>query len=478
MGKSINCKYFSKNNFDQFKATLRLETALLAQWFKDKTFDEDGKSIGMEIEAWLVDQDFLPAPQNEKFLATLNHPNVVAELSQFNIEINVPPQKLDAFCLSRMHADIKNIWQAAQRMASSMGLKILMTGSLPTLRNEHLSTDTISNRDRYKALNEQIMQLKAGADMNIAIDGDDSLKVNHPDVMMEAATTSMQIHLKTPASQMNRYFNASIICSAPLVALSANTPFVFGKSLWDETRIPVFEQAVNLPGFFDVTGHYINRVGFGEAYVRSSILEFFLDNLDSYPVILPIQFDQPSEQLPHLLLHHGTIWRWNRPVIGVGQKSKPHLRIEERVCPAGPTIRDTMASTAFYLGLTHSLASQVIPPESLLSFNQARSNFYAAAKSGLSARVVWLDGSEGDMQSLLLHKLLPLAKSGLKEFGIADEDIKFYLDETVAPRLRNGQNGSFWQRMYTSIHGNDFQKMTEKYFYYQESDLPVHLWEI
>jgi hypothetical protein len=55
-------------------------------------------------------------------------------------------------------------------------------------------------------------------------------------------------------------------------------------------------------------------------YARESILECFEANRTRYPVLLPAVMDEPPESLAHLRLHNGTIWRWNRPLIGFDEQ--------------------------------------------------------------------------------------------------------------------------------------------------------------
>src|SRR5262249_38950213 len=155
--------------------------------------------------------------------------------------------------------------------------------------------------------------------------------------------------------------NAAMIASAPMVAVSANSPFLFGKSLWEETRVPVFERAVMTPGFESKNGSLPPRVGFGSGFTQKSLYEIFRENLE-FPILLPLHFSKKKEEFCHVRLQNGTIWRWNRPVIGIDSQSKPHLRVEHRVCPAGPTIADMVANIAFFLGLVHVWASQKTPP--------------------------------------------------------------------------------------------------------------------
>jgi gamma-glutamyl:cysteine ligase YbdK (ATP-grasp superfamily) len=290
--------------------------------------------------------------------------------------------------------------------------------------------------------------------------------------MLEAAATAFQIHLKVSPDQAGRIFNASKILSAPIAALSANSPYLLGADLWDETRVPLFEQAV------DVGGTCLSkRVNFGIRYIHKSISEVFQANLHRYPTLLPQLFDEPDHCFAHLSLHNGTIWRWNRPILGFDDDGAPHLRIEHRVPPSGPTLRDSIANAAFYYGAVQTLASAENPPEQAISFETCSSDFYAAARHGLGADCHWLSGARGNIRELLLKQLLPLAHQGLEALGIAPAERRQWLG-LIEARLQAATNGSDWQRRWVAAHGHDMPALTHAYLERQQSGQPVHLWSI
>ena len=198
--------------------------------------------------------------------------------------------------------------------------------------------------------------------------------------MLEAATTSLQLHLQIPPDQAARYYNAAIILSGPMVAATSNSPYLFGKHLWEETRIPLFEQSVSIGSHKNSKTVNFKRVSLGTGFATTSLLECFLENRDHFPVVLPVKYDEPPENLAHLRLHNGTIWRWNRPLIGFDSEGQPHLRIEHRAIPAGPSIIDTVANAAFFTGMMANLVDSTTPPEQNLSFAQTQKNFYEAAQ--------------------------------------------------------------------------------------------------
>jgi hypothetical protein len=294
--------------------------------------------------------------------------------------------------------------------------------------------------------------------------------------MLEAATTSFQIHLQVAREKAVRYYNAMQILSAPMVAISANSPLLFGKRLWQETRIPLFEQAVAIGGIAGAALGPLRRVSFGSGYARHSLMEVFRENAEHFPLLLPVELDEASETLSHLRLHNGTIWRWNRPLIGFDADGTPHMRIEHRVIPSGPTVLDTIANCAFFYGLAYALAEQPEPPEQQLEFPRVRDNFYAAARYGLNASVTWLDGRHGRVGELLQH-LLPLAQRGLEALGCDAGDRDTYLS-VIEQRLLTGQTGAAWQLGYLDRHGGDLAALVGAYQEWQNSGRPVHQWQL
>lgn len=478
MGREIAKSRFLPAEFEEFKHHLKKETALLLQWLDEGLLDQGTSDIGLELEICLVDRDCRPTPENAPLLDTLSDAMVVPELSCFNVEINTQPYPLSGACLSNLYASLQKSWHKVQSVSREMDIHALMIGTVPTMQPDMLVLDYMSNMERFRALNEQILYLREDKESKFKITGRESLEMVQHDVMLEAAGTALQIHLQYEPSTIVRHFNAALIASAPMVALSANSPFLFGKDLWDESRIPIFEQAIKVPGFLNKSGRMVRRVTFGSDYLHKSIAECFLENLDAYPVILPMIYSDGHEWLSHLRLHNGTIWRWNRPIIGMSPKAGPQMRFEHRVPASGPSVVDVIANLAFVMGLTHSLAIQETPPESLLSFDVARSNFYSAARRGLAAEVEWIGGKKGNLQQLMAEHLLPQAAEGLSRLGIDAGDMRLFVDQILTPRVLSGRNGAAWQRSFVETHGRDFQALTERYFQLQESDTPVHEWDV
>ncbi len=486
MGRDITHSHFKKVDFERYRNKMDAELAWLQQWFQQQDSQNTSPmpNIGFEMELCLVDRQGLPASINEAFIKQLKDSAIVSqvtqELAQFNIELNSSVFCLTADALQKMHHELSRLYHLCQNAAQILNADLLMVGSLPSLQEQHLQLQNMSHMTRYQALNEQVLRSRKGRAIELDIQGKESLKSVHQDVMLESVATSFQLHLQMPFAHSVRYYNAAIILSAPMVAVSANSPFLFGKDLWCETRIPVFEQAVSVGGYDGAMFGPIKRVSFGSGYAQQSLLECFQENIEHYPVLLPEVFDTATEDLAHLSLHNGTIWRWNRPLIAYienAQQREYHVRLEHRVIPAGPTIVDSIANAALFYGAITALASQYQIPEQQLSFVQAKENFYLAAKQGLKSRMNWLSEQSLPVKTLLLEILIPMAKNGLQQMGINREDIEYYL-KIIEQRVESGQNGAFWQRHYVETHGNDMRALTLAYLNNQHTGRPVHQWEI
>ena len=472
MGEGVTSSDFTAQDFKAFQIRLRAETDLLREWFDEGRFSAGDPVGGFETEAWLTDRYCNPAPRNDEFLAKLANPLVVPELSRFNVEFNSLPEPLEGAALSNMQCAMQAAWDGGCKVAEKMDLKLVATGILPTVRDEDLTAANMSSAARYKAINDEFFKLRRGVPIHLKIERRDSLESTHKDVMLEAGATSFQIHMKIPFGRDAAYYNASKIASAPLVAVGANSPYLFGKDLWDESRIPLFEQGVSV-GKWD----YCDRVSFGMRYIEDSLFEVFHANRQRYPVLIPRLFDDPPEAMRHLRLHNSTIWRWNRSILDFDADGTPHLRIEQRVLPAGPTIIDQVANAAFYFGLMRYLAPRIEDYRWEMPFADARSNFYNAAKEGLSARATWLGGKRGPIRLLILDVLLEQAREGLSELGLDRADIDLYLG-IIEARAESGQNGAEWQRAFVEERGVDMKELCCAYCEHQATGAPVHQWPV
>ncbi|MCB1746736.1 MAG: hypothetical protein KDK06_06150 [Gammaproteobacteria bacterium] len=470
MGEEIDKTHFAAADFASFAARLRRETDILRGWFADGTLCDGEYRWGFELEAWLLDHGFHPSPVNAEFLATLGDADVVPELSRFNVELNTRPLDFAPHALSQGRAALEALWRRCNACAHGMDTRLVMIGSLPTIRDADLSLANISPLKRYYALNHELLKRNRGRPLDIDIGGREHLATRRADVMLESAATSFQLHFQVPVSLAHLYYNASQVVSAPLVAAAANSPLLFDHLLWEETRIPLFEQSIA-----GATGAAARRprVSFGDGFLVDSLMECFDDNLADYPVLLPILFDDDERALRHLRLHNGTLWRWNRPLVGFDGE-RPHVRIEHRPLPAGPSFVDLFANAAVYLGAVHEWVQAERLPA--LDAASARANFYAAARDGLDAELVH-DGRREAASRWLLETLLPDADAGLARLGLAAAERDRYLG-VVAARVASGRTGAAWQRATYLSGGRDGLGLMAAYCAHQASGAPVHEWPL
>lgn len=460
-----------------FLRRLREETRLVMGWFKDDAFERRSPAlIGAEVEGWLLDADFRPSPRNLDFLNRADDKRLDQELSQYNFELNLEPGPLEGDCFAALQARFEQLWTHCATTARTMDGHAAMIGIAPTLRTDMLDLDAMTPSNRYRALNARVMHLRGGAPLKYCITGHEAFEDVQDHLMMEAACTSLQTHLMLDPDRHVRQFNAALIASGPLLAISVNSPFLNGKKLWEETRIPLFEQAIHVDSFRTLQGRHVGRVGFGAGYVRESLLELFLENLDGHAPLLPVTEEAARERLRHLKLQNGTVWRWNRPIV-CADSGTPHIRLENRITPAGPTPIDMAANAAFLIGLVLHLADLEEAPEAVLDFEAARANFYAAAQHGLGARMTWLDGDRVLAQSLIRNQLAEAAETALVRAGVAAFDARRVMD-VIRERATNGMTGSAWQRAWVNTNGRDFQALMEAYVKLQDSGRPVHTWTV
>ncbi len=470
MGTEIDSIRFEADAWPQFLKRLEEETALLRRKVHDGAHSDRSAVGGFEIEAWLCDTDMNPAPRNTEFLDRFGSDLATMELAKFNFELNNTPHPLTGDAFAKFAAQMHEICRRANETAAEMGLRTVTVGILPTLKPSDFCLQNMSEMKRYRALNEQIFNERAGRPLLLDIAADyDRLRLRHDSVMLEAAATSFQVHTQVPFERAHHYYNASVLASAATVAVSANAPFVFGKRLWHESRIPLFEQAVD-------SGEKRARVSFGNAFVRENILECFEENLDGYDILLPILFeDAAPDTFAHLRLHNGTVWRWNRPLVGFDEDGTLHFRIEHRVMSAGPSLTDMLANAAFYYGVATALMQRLEDGTPPCRFEEARHNFYASARHGLGAEVVW-EGRMQPVRRLILETLLPMARNGLEALGIAASEIDRHL-AIIETRTASGRNGAAWQLAYADACGADMTKLAEAYWRNQQTGAPVHTWE-
>jgi gamma-glutamyl:cysteine ligase YbdK (ATP-grasp superfamily) len=477
MGQSVERSSFEHRDFVRFQRALRAETDWLHNLVERDQLSQHAPMAGLELEAWLVDAAGRAAPRNAEFIARCASPEVVTEIGRFNIEINVPPQPVAGTGLDRLAAALHQAWEHCGQVAAAMGLRVVAIGILPSLDDAELNIANLSEPLRYRALNQQVLRQRHGLPVRLDIDGPHGARLccEHQDVMLEAAATSFQLHLQLPAAQAVRAHNAAMIAAAPVLAMAGNSPLLFGQALWQETRIPLFEQALGIGAREDMQHGPLPRVGFGSGYVGYSMLECFRENLERFEPLLPVALDDPLERLAHLRLHNGTIWRWHRPVLGFdAEDGRLHIRTEHRPLPAGPSLPDMMANLAFTLGLVAAWTAEDEPPEARLPFAAARANFHAAARDGIDACLTGLDGRQRSAAQWL-QALLPVARQGLEQLQVSGPLADGWL-QLLRERLDSGRTGARWQLARLQALGGDLAALTLDYARHQAGGAPLHRW--
>jgi len=489
MGRDIEAIKISGEDRRKYRDKLHRSLDVFARMLRERRFEANPSQVGLEIELNLVDSRGMPSMHNAAVLDAIADPAWATELGQFNLEINVPPRRLDGDALADLEQEVRASLNTADSNARGTGSRLVMVGILPTLQKDDVNVGALSANARYRVLNEQIFAAR-GEDMRIAIDGAEQLLTYADSITPEAACTSVQLHVQVSPDAFARYWNAAQAIASVQVALAANSPFLFGRQLWHETRITLFEQATDTrPEELKQQG-VRPRVWFGERWV-TSVFDLFEENIQYFPALLPIcEEEDPLAVLdrgdcPHLAemsLHNGTVYRWNRPVYAaVG--GTPHLRVENRVLPAGPSVADVMANAAFYYGLVRALAEAQRPVWTQMAFTTAAENLYAAARHGMDAQLYWPGLGEVPVTELVLRRLLPLARDGLSHWGVPPEQAGRLLD-IIEQRCITGRTGAAWQvstvAALTEDGGADrpeaLRLMTQRYIDHMHTNEPVHTW--
>jgi hypothetical protein len=488
MGRDIQAVKITGEDRRTYRAKLARSLDVFARMLREQLFETSPALVGQEIELDLVDEQFAPSMRNADVLAAIADPSWATEVGQFNLEINVPPRQLGGDAVAALEGEIRGSLNAADEKARGLGCRLVMIGILPTLSKSDVRAGALSASERYRVLNEQIFAAR-GEDMQIQIDGAEQILTHADSITPEAACTSVQLHLQVSPDAFASYWNAAQAVASVQVALAANAPFLFGRQLWHETRITLFEQATDTrPDELKRQG-VRPRVWFGERWI-TSVFDLFEENIQYFPALLPIVEDEDPlavlergecPLLAEMSLHNGTIYRWNRPVYAVAA-GRPHLRVENRVLPAGPSVADVMANAAFYYGVVRVLAESERPVWTQLSFATAAENLHEAARNGLSARLYWPGLGEADVAEVVLRRLLPMAHDGLRRWGVNPAHADRLLG-IIEQRCLTGQNGATWQ--IGTVAGlsergasrtEALRQMTQRYIEHMHTNEPVHAW--
>jgi hypothetical protein len=487
MGRDVPAVTVTQHDRRAYREKVRQCLDVLARMLRESRFENEATQLGLEIELDLVDESARPAMRNAQVLAAMADPSWASELGRFNMEINVPPRPLTGDAFTQLEANVRAILNHADKTAVEAGARLLMVGILPTLRPADLTQQAMSDNPRYRMLNEQMLWAR-GEEMQISIDGPERLLVHVDSIMPEAACTSVQFHLQVSPESFGSYWNAAQAVAGVQVALAANSPYLFGRELWRETRLPLFEQVTDTrPEELKEQG-VRPRVWFGERWI-TSVFDLFEENLRFFPALLPLREDEDpaaaldcglAPQLAELTLHNGTVYRWNRPVYAV-EDGLPHLRVENRVLPAGPTVVDVMANAAFYYGAVRALAEAERPIWTRMSFSAAAENLATAARNGIDSRLYWPGLGQVPVTELVLRRLLPLAWEGLSQWGVDGGDAERLLG-IIEQRCLTGRTGATWQT--ETVHAlngpldrrDALQRMTQGYLERMAANEPGHRW--
>jgi hypothetical protein len=488
VGEDVEARRFSREDRRRYREKLHLCLDALERMLAEAAFDFERPMTGLEVELYLIDDEYDPAMRNTEVLDQIADPTFQTELGRFNLEINVRPRTLGGDGSATLEQELRAALNHAHQRAGTVGAHMVMVGVLPTLREEHLNASAMSSNPRYALLNDQIFAAR-GEDLALDIRGPESLALTVDTILPEAACTSVQFHLQVSPEEFADYWNAAQCIAAVQVAIGANSPFLLGRQLWAETRIPLFEQATDTRSAELAAQGVRPRVWFGERYI-TSVFDLFTENFTYFPPLLPITDEEDpiavldaggTPRLPELRLHNGTIWRWNRPVYDVVD-GRPHLRVENRVLPSGPSVIDILANGALYYGLLRTLVAADRPIWTQLSFATARANFETAARDGIDARIYWPGSGEVPVTELIADTLLPLARQGLADWRV-DDAVSERLLGVIEGRCRTGVNGAVWQSRRVKAaeeagmsRDEALHQMLAEYCEHMHRNDPVHTW--
>lgn len=474
-----------------FTRALLEDLQALERMIRDGKIEAGIRRIGAEQELFLVDEGMRPAPVGYRMLADLADKGSFApELAQFNLEINLQPQVLGGNCLSAMEAELLEKIELARVEAKRYEAQVLMVGILPSLEQSQLSLENMAPIPRFHQLNRIMTELRGG-EFHTYIKGIDELQVRHDNVMLEACNTSFQIHFQVAPNEFAKLYNLAQLVTAPVLAAAVNSPVFLQHRLWKETRVALFQQSLDVRSAAHQARQARTRVSFGDSWVRDSVMEIYRDDVARFRSLLSTEVDESAfavlergeiPKLRALCLHNGTVYRWNRPCYGIGN-GVPHLRIENRALPAGPSVVDEVANSAFYFGLMSALGEEYGDISKLMEFDECKANFMAAARYGLKAQLTWLHGETFTAGELILKHLLPLARQGLEVQNIDKADSDRYLG-VLEERVQKNRSGAQWMLdslgnlAGTGTRDKRYRSISAAMIRRQADNQPVHMWDL
>jgi CBS domain-containing protein len=491
MGQDVTTPQNGNGGFRHFTKAILRDLQAMEAMLEGGMIERDIRRVGMEQEMFLVGEGWRPAVNGPEILERLGGDPFTPELARFNLELNLQPRYFTGSVFSDIEAELNASLERAREAAAAEGSRIVLCGILPTLAKSDLGLDNITPRARYYALNDAVGRMMGGKPYRLRIEGTDELHVEHDSVMLEACNTSCQVHLQVSAEEFACVHNVAQAVMGPVLASAVNSPLLFGRRLWSETRIALFQQSLDTRSPTLGMREMSPRVRFGDSWVNESVLELFHEDLARFRVLLAGEVtEDPMEvlaaggvpRLQALQLFNGTVYRWNRPCYGISD-GKPHLRIECRALPSGPSVIDEVANAAFWLGAVVGAAQEYGDVKESLDFDDARANFAAASKLGLKAAMYWTDGQAIAAPRLILDTLLPIARAGLEECGVDADDIDRYMG-VIHDRVKTLSTGTRWtirslaHMKHYGTRSEQLAAVTAAMVENQATGLPVHRWEL
>ncbi len=490
MGQHNVEQELDERKLQEFTQALLADLRALAFMLEHGCIESGVHRIGAEQEMFIVDRNLRPAPLAIEVLERAGDKRLTTEMARFNLEANLQPVRLTGRCFHLMHEELKEVLAKARLAATELGADILLAGILPTLKVSDLTLANLTPMPRYHELNRSLTQLRGGP-FSIHIKGLDEMQLTHDNMMMESCNTSFQVHFQVNPSEFVATYNAAQAITAPVLAAAVNSPVLFGRRLWQETRLALFQHSTDARSRTQLARSQPTRVGFGEQWLRHSVIELLHDQIARFrPIMITHPDEDPMQVLARgeipllsaLCMHNGTVWPWNRACYGVSD-GVAHLRIENRALPAGPTTIDEIANAAFFVGLMLSLPVEYGDISKRMSFDDAKKNFFIAARHGLNAQFNWIDGKSYSATLLILDHLLSLSRQGLKSAGVDASDIDTYLG-VIEERVQSGQTGAHWMLKslsateHTGPKDMHYRTLTATMLQRQMEAKPVHTWPI
>jgi len=462
----------------------------LEQMLSTGMFEEDVCRIGAEQEMFLVDSSMHPAGLAVEVIEDARDGRLTTEIGKFNLEANLTPREFKGNCLRLMEDELNEVIGVVRASAAKFDAGVVLAGILPTIQLSDLTRDNLTPNPRYHEI-DRIVTALHGDNRVIQIKGLDELSLTLQNTFIEFCNTSFQIHLQVGTKDFVQYYNWAQAISAPVLASAVNSPLLLNHRLWHETRLALFQHATDTRSLVHKERNQPPRVNFGERWVDDSIIEVLREDAVRFRILLAQTVEENSLEIlaaggiPSLAawrLHNGTIWRWNRPCYGV-LNGKPSLRIEARYLPAGPSVIDEMANSAFFLGLMMQMPEEFGDIRAYMSFDDAKHNFFNAARYGLAGQIRGLDGKSRRVGKLIEEELLPRAQKGLALAGVDESDIERLLG-VIEARVAAEKTGATW--MIDSLAGMDkrakqnvrMRTLTAAMKTNQETGEPLHTWPL